>query len=365
MRTTLVQATRIVPVYVHLRSYGRPRFSVRTVDGVQNLCKTLITDPGARAVTAIKFTRRHRSGGLQVAQVIQRMGAATVLLPTATARASNNTNRRRSTAPTAPRFAHPAELFLANWLTSQHVRWEYEPTTFPLRQDFDGRLLQSFTPDFYLPDFDLYVEMTTMRQALVTRKNQKFRRMRELYPHLNITLLYRKDVELITSRYGKAADSSTEASQELMSPEELERSLSTCVEALLESPTGSPIVLVPTCSGDGFASILATRLAEIGQVATIMSAPDAIALVDPVDHVVVVAGAIGTGVTLWNECSELVERGSQVIALVNRPGARLAPFDIRCAVATVGATWILGCGLGDNHSLALQSISGDSQLVVS
>jgi hypoxanthine phosphoribosyltransferase len=58
-----------------------------------------------------------------------------------------------------------------------------------------------FTPDFYLPEHKLYIELTTMRQRLVTRKNRKIRRLRELYPNVRIKLLYRRDCDRLGDAY--------------------------------------------------------------------------------------------------------------------------------------------------------------------
>jgi hypoxanthine phosphoribosyltransferase len=100
-----------------------------------------------------------------------------------------------------PQFAHPAEAELARILTFYRIRWLYEPTSFVLRNGDDGRPVESFTPDFFLPDHRQYIELTTMRQALVTRKNRKLRQVRELYPGVNIQLLYRRDVERLFRSY--------------------------------------------------------------------------------------------------------------------------------------------------------------------
>jgi hypoxanthine phosphoribosyltransferase len=99
-------------------------------------------------------------------------------------------------------FAHPSEAELASVLDFYQIRWEYEPKTFPLRQDEEGRVIESFTPDFYLPDFDLYLELTTLRQSLVTKKNRKLRRLRELFPEINIKLLYRRDFNNLARKFG-------------------------------------------------------------------------------------------------------------------------------------------------------------------
>ena len=101
-------------------------------------------------------------------------------------------------------FAHPSEEMFANLLDFYRIAWEYEPRSFPVSYHQDGSVLEAFTPDFYLPEFDLYVELTTMKQSLVTRKNRKVRLLRELYPHLNIQVFYQKDFENLIFKYGLA-----------------------------------------------------------------------------------------------------------------------------------------------------------------
>lgn len=98
-------------------------------------------------------------------------------------------------------FAHPSELLFARLMDFYGIRWIYEPRTFPLRYDEQGNILEAFSPDFYLPDSDLYVELTTMKQSLVTKKNRKVRLLREMYPNLNIRLLYQKDFEDLLFKY--------------------------------------------------------------------------------------------------------------------------------------------------------------------
>ncbi|MCL4554435.1 MAG: hypothetical protein M1617_04790 [Actinobacteria bacterium] len=99
-------------------------------------------------------------------------------------------------------FAHPSERVAAQILDYYEIRWEYEPTTFTLEQDSKGNPISSFTPDFYLPDLDLYIELTTMNQKLVTRKNRKVRRLRELYPDINVIIFYQRDFRNLLLKYG-------------------------------------------------------------------------------------------------------------------------------------------------------------------
>jgi hypothetical protein len=99
-------------------------------------------------------------------------------------------------------FTHPSEQIFANLLDFYRIRWEYEPVSFPLQWDKDGKVLEAFTPDFFLPQFDLYVELTTMKQSLVTKKNRKVRLLRAIYPHVNIQVFYQKDFQDMVGKYG-------------------------------------------------------------------------------------------------------------------------------------------------------------------
>src|SRR2546421_998965 len=100
-----------------------------------------------------------------------------------------------------PAFANRAELECAKVLDYYGIPWEYEPRTFVLEEGADGRVVEAFTPDFYLPEQDLYLEITMMKQSLVTRKNRKLRKLRERYPETRIKLFYRRDVERLAERY--------------------------------------------------------------------------------------------------------------------------------------------------------------------
>jgi cytidylate kinase len=101
-------------------------------------------------------------------------------------------------------FANQSEEMFANLLDFYRIAWEYEPRSFTVQYDKDGGVAEAFTPDFYLPEFDLYLELTTMKQSLVTRKNRKVRLLRELYPHINIQVFYQKDFENLIFKYGLA-----------------------------------------------------------------------------------------------------------------------------------------------------------------
>ncbi len=103
---------------------------------------------------------------------------------------------------TRPRLANWGERTCVRLFEANGLRWLYEPRTFPLRWDDQGRVTEAVTPDFYLVDLDLYLEITTMHQAHVTRKARKIRRLVEAYPEIRARLWVRRDIERIAERYG-------------------------------------------------------------------------------------------------------------------------------------------------------------------
>jgi hypothetical protein len=93
------------------------------------------------------------------------------------------------------------------------IAWDYEPRTFTLESDIDGNPVQAFAPDFYLPAYDLYLEITTLNQKLVTKKNRKARRLRELHPEIQIKVLYQRDYLHLLVKYGLELPSQLEPSE--------------------------------------------------------------------------------------------------------------------------------------------------------
>jgi hypothetical protein len=99
-------------------------------------------------------------------------------------------------------FAHRSERQFARLLDFYQIEWEYEPTSFDLEWDTEGNVIKRFTPDFYLPSYDLYIEITTLNQKLVTKKNRKVRRLRELYPNVQCKIFYQRDYLSLVTKYG-------------------------------------------------------------------------------------------------------------------------------------------------------------------
>jgi hypothetical protein len=102
-----------------------------------------------------------------------------------------------------PRFAHQSEAELARILDFYQVEWRYEPDTFPICWNAAGAVVESFSPDFYLPEVDLYLELTTLKQSLVRRKNRKLRWLRQLYPEVRVKLFYARDFKALMVKYGR------------------------------------------------------------------------------------------------------------------------------------------------------------------
>ena len=119
--------------------------------------------------------------------------------------ASHGAGHEPAEARAGASFAHASEAEMARILDFYAVRWEYEPHTFPILWNLEGAVIESFAPDFYLPDLGIYLEMTTLRQRLVRKKNRKLRRLRELYPDLRVKLFYARDFRALMLKFGKLA----------------------------------------------------------------------------------------------------------------------------------------------------------------
>jgi hypothetical protein len=99
-------------------------------------------------------------------------------------------------------FANESEQEFARILDFYKIRWDYEPTTFPIAWDEEGYVRESFTPDFFLPDYGVFIELTTMKQSLVTKKNRKVRLFEQHYPDMPIKLFYGKDYKALLAKFG-------------------------------------------------------------------------------------------------------------------------------------------------------------------
>lgn len=264
------------------------------------------------------------------------------------------------------RFAHPAEANIARLLDTWHIPWEYEPTTFPLVTGMDGSPLQSITPDFYLPRHDVYIEMTTMRQSLVTRKNRKFRLLRERYPDLNVRLLYRRDVELIVERYGRTTAVAPGPGPVLASADVIRRRTSDIVTSLATQFGHQAVTFVALGTG---VLPFAAGVHEAWTGETSGPPPHLVCLtwervtawiefslsatLAPAGLTVLVADVVGTGLTAHAASSWLAAQGHQVhavVALADRSSARILPVPDLVSVVQAPSHWLSGAGVGGDDA---------------
>jgi hypoxanthine phosphoribosyltransferase len=148
-------------------------------------------------------------------------------------------------------FAHPSEEEFARLLDFYRIEWLYEPRSFPLRWK-GGEIAEMFTPDFYLPELDLYVELTTLKQNLITEKNRKLRQLRKLYPEINIKLLTKDDFHKLLAKYGYGplGEAKIEGvSQILYSHSQIQRRIRTLAKRISRDYAGQRLVMIGILKG--------------------------------------------------------------------------------------------------------------------
>lgn len=100
-------------------------------------------------------------------------------------------------------FKNESEEEFAKVLDMYNLEWDYEPRTFPLKWDSDGNITQAFSPDFYLPRFDTYIELTIMNQKYTSTKKKKMELLKKLYPKTNISIVYKNDYHNLIRRFAE------------------------------------------------------------------------------------------------------------------------------------------------------------------
>jgi bifunctional protein TilS/HprT len=148
-------------------------------------------------------------------------------------------------------FGHPSEEEFAKLLDFYRIEWLYEPRSFPLAWK-DDKVAEMFTPDFYLPELDIYIELTTLKQSLITEKNRKLRRLRELYPDVNIKLLNKNDYLRLLAKYGYGRLGETSIAgidHILFSHTQIQRRIKALAKRITRDYTGRKLVLVGILRG--------------------------------------------------------------------------------------------------------------------
>jgi len=148
-------------------------------------------------------------------------------------------------------FSHPSEEEFAKLLDFYRIEWLYEPRSFPLAWQ-DNKVAEMFTPDFYLPELDIYIELTTLKQSLITEKNRKLRRLRELYPEINIKLLNKSDYLRLLAKYGYGRLGETKVAgidHVLFSHTQIQRRVKALAKRVSRDYIGKNLVLVGILKG--------------------------------------------------------------------------------------------------------------------
>lgn len=261
------------------------------------------------------------------------------------------------------RFAHESEEEFARLLDFYGVAWQYEPRSFTLSEE-DGRVTEAFTPDFYLPDLDLYIELTTLQQRLVTEKHRKLRRFQERYPDLQIKLLHRSDYLSLLAKYGFGPFSEVEAAgihEVLIGATELERRVAELGAQISRDYKGTEPLLIGVLRGVtcfmadlmrhislplsiDFMAISSYTGAHTGSVRIIKDLEEPLAGRD----VLVVEDIVDTGMTLNTLLDELRlrrPRSLKVCALLDKRIRRLVDVPIDYVGFEVPDEFVVGYGL--------------------
>lgn len=263
-------------------------------------------------------------------------------------------------------FAHPSEQEFARFLDYYRIRWAYEPVSFPIAWDGD-RVTEMFTPDFYLPEHDLYVELTTMKQSLVTPKNRKVRLLRELFPEVSVKLLYRRDYQQLLAQAGYGMLELQKIKKEhiqeiLISPVEIESRVRALARKVSRDYRERPVLLVGMLKGITF------FLADLARQVTVPVGIDYLSVsryagsqsnarvkIDrdldfPIEgkDVILVEDIVNTGLTLDYVLGVLRARrpaSLEVMTLLDRQTRRLVPISIRYVGFQVPSEYVVGYGL--------------------
>ncbi|MCZ6891254.1 MAG: hypoxanthine phosphoribosyltransferase [Chloroflexi bacterium] len=260
-------------------------------------------------------------------------------------------------------FAHPAEEEFSHLLNFYGVKWLYEPRSFPLRWE-GNRTVEMFTPDFYLPEEDLFVELTTLKQSLVTEKNRKLRHLRELYPDINIKLLYRRDIHRLLAKYGYGplADEEVQGIERvLFTKPQIERRVAELGRQISADYEGEEPVLVGVLRG------VACFMSDLMRQITLPLSIDfmAISTFDGSDgsgvritkdldidlkgrHVLMVEDIVDTGMTLNYLLHDFTSRGTaslKVCTLLDKQVRRLADFKLDYVGFEAPDEFMVGYGL--------------------
>jgi hypoxanthine phosphoribosyltransferase len=270
------------------------------------------------------------------------------------------------TAQTSPNFAHKAEADFAALLDFYRIEWEYEPVSFPLQRANDGRIVQMFTPDFYLPEQELFIELTTMKQSLITKKHGKIRRVKELHPEIKVMLLTRRDYHELLSQYGYGAVEITALPESdieriLYSQSEIAARVDELGQEISQDYADQSLILVGLLKGVTF------FMADLARAITRPLALDYLAVAPPQPeqservrfvkdldleirdrHVLLIEDILTTGLTIDFVISRLKARrpaSLEVCALFDKREQRVIDVPARYVGFQIPSAFVVGYGL--------------------
>lgn len=83
------------------------------------------------------------------------------------------------------------EANIARLFNYSDIKWKHQPKIFDLKT-------QTYTPDFYLPEYDMYIEVKNFLWKYSEIRDRKFRK---LYPDINLILLLKKNYLELEKEY--------------------------------------------------------------------------------------------------------------------------------------------------------------------
>jgi hypoxanthine phosphoribosyltransferase len=260
-------------------------------------------------------------------------------------------------------FAHNAEYEFARILDFYGIAWQYEPRSFPLRWE-RGHVTEAFTPDFYLPEMDLFVELTTLKSGLTAEKNRKMRQLQELYPDTNIIMLKKRDYLRLLAKYGYGAISPNqvpEIDRALITTVKLQQRIAELGASISADYTGREPVLVGVLRGvmcfiaDLMRQISLPTAVDFMSVSSYDgSAAAAVRILKDLElnikgrDVILVEDIVDTGMTL-NHVIEYLETkrpsSIKVCALLDKRARRLVNVPIEYVGFEIPDEFVVGYGL--------------------
>jgi hypoxanthine phosphoribosyltransferase len=260
-------------------------------------------------------------------------------------------------------FSHLSETEFANLLDFYRIEWLYEPRSFPIEWK-GNEIAEMFTPDFYLPETDLYIELTTMKQSLATDKNRKVRRLRELYPEIKVRLINRNDYGRLLAKYGHGPLGEPRVQgvgRILINQHQIQRRVKTLAQQISRDYAGKPLLLIGVLKGmTCFLSDLMQNISlplSIDFMAVSNFGGDAIPpvkITKDLDetiagrHVIMVEDIVDTGMTLNYILEHIKERhpaSLRVCALLDKQARRLVGVPIDYLGFEVPDEFVVGYGL--------------------